>query len=60
MVDSLEKNLKALKETLKGKVNEQMKEIFTRQSNKRPENFRGIENMLPRRVRCVSGPSRRF
>ena len=43
MVDSLEKNLKALKETLKGKVNEQMKEIFTRQNNKRPENFRGIE-----------------
>ena len=43
LVDSLEKNLKALKETLKGKVNEQMKEIFTRQSNKRPDNFRGIE-----------------
>ena len=43
LVDSLEKNLKALKETLKGKVNGQMKEIFTRQSNKRPENFRGIE-----------------
>jgi hypothetical protein len=44
MVDSLEKNLKAIKETLKGKVNGQMKEIFTRQNNKRPENFRGIQN----------------
>ena len=43
MVDSLEKNLKAIKETLAGQVKTQMKEIFTRQNNKRPENFRGIE-----------------
>ena len=43
MVDSLEKNLKAIKETLKGQVKTQMKEIFTRQNNKRPDNFRGIE-----------------
>ena len=48
MVDSLEKNLKAMKETLKGKVKAQMKEIFTRQNNKRPENFRGIEKQLRR------------
>ena len=43
LVDSLEKNLKAIKETLAGQVKTQMKEIFTRQSNKRPDNFRGIE-----------------
>ncbi len=44
MVVSLQKNLDALKETLEGSVKAQMKEVFTRQSNKRPENFRGIEN----------------
>jgi len=43
MVVSLQKNLEALKETLEGDVKTQMKEIFTRQNNKRPENFRGIE-----------------
>ena len=50
MVDSLEKNLKAIKETLAGQVKTQMKEIFTRQNNKRPENFRGIRNTLRRRA----------
>ena len=43
MVVSLQKNLEALKETLEGSVKTQMKEVFTRQSNKRPENFRGFE-----------------
>ena len=44
MVVSLQKNLGAIQETLESKVKAQMKEVFTRQNNKRPDNFRGIEN----------------
>ena len=43
MVVSLRKNLEAMEETLESNVKSQMKEIFTRQNNRRPDNFRGIE-----------------
>jgi hypothetical protein len=42
-IASLMTNLETVAKTLEGEVKDQMRDVFTRQNNKRPENFRGIE-----------------